>query len=330
MFIISDDLAGAFDCAGHFSSLGIPTDVYLSSSSLRDGKRKSQLTECVKIVDLDCRYCSHEQLERTLNQVSNECGKPDFVKIDSTLRGNSAKIVDYVSDRFGRSIVCVATPWHGRTVEGGQVFVNGSHLLESEFSVDSLGDKFSNPNSNLRYLNQNHNFLDGVIEKDLEEIYDRHRGKEMLIGASGLCKQLIREHKGSVGCSGYKAKPNSLLIVSGSRSKLSNSQIAYASQSNKVLDSFVFEQVLEFPDTFFEAAKKFIKEHTGQNKPTIFFIGGSTQRVFFSKLNEAKIEMLGTLPPALPIGKLALDGHIHEFISKGGNSGNAYTIRDIL
>jgi uncharacterized protein YgbK (DUF1537 family) len=124
MLIIADDLSGAADCAIGFASVGLTTVVTLDA--LHD-----QPDAQVIAADTDTRRLSPEQAaERTVAafKALHKPGQRLYKKIDSTLRGNWAAEVAALQPLAGLAIVAPAFPATGRTLRGGQVFVNGQPL----------------------------------------------------------------------------------------------------------------------------------------------------------------------------------------------------------
>ncbi|HEX2546984.1 MAG TPA: four-carbon acid sugar kinase family protein [Ramlibacter sp.] len=129
LLIVADDLSGAADCAIAFVRAGQRTIVALRPSAPDTGAGSTTLS-----IDADTRRLDGVQAaQRTLAfyQAQRRPGQRLYKKIDSTLRGNWPAEVAALRPLAGMAIVAPAYPALGRTVSGGNVYVDGVALAET-------------------------------------------------------------------------------------------------------------------------------------------------------------------------------------------------------
>lgn len=129
ILIIADDLSGAADCAIPFTRAAHRTVVALQPLDLG-------VEEGITLaVDADTRRLASDeaaQRTRTIYAALGRGGQRLYKKIDSTLRGNWAAEVAALRPLAGMAIVAPAYPAMGRTVSGGNVYVDGRALADTD------------------------------------------------------------------------------------------------------------------------------------------------------------------------------------------------------
>lgn len=138
LLIVADDLTGAGDTGVQFSRAGLTVKVIIGVEHLEE-----EIEGCdVLVVDLESRMDEREEAYRkhfSLGSRLLEMG--DFLvykKLDSTFRGNIGAEIDGLMDALGlqTTLLAPALPASGRTVEGGEVYVRGIKLADTEAAVD--------------------------------------------------------------------------------------------------------------------------------------------------------------------------------------------------
>ncbi|WP_276356258.1 four-carbon acid sugar kinase family protein [Cohnella caldifontis] len=134
--IIADDLTGANDTGVQFARRGLHTSVLLEP----DPELAKDLD--VVVIDTDSRSLPKDEAYRKVKSVS-EYLRPhsvEFVykKIDSTMRGNIGAEIDAVFDVFQPELVVIAPayPKNKRIVKGGDFYLDGALLHETEMASD--------------------------------------------------------------------------------------------------------------------------------------------------------------------------------------------------
>uniref|UniRef100_UPI002FC8BEAA four-carbon acid sugar kinase family protein n=1 Tax=Ramlibacter sp. TaxID=1917967 RepID=UPI002FC8BEAA len=130
ILIIADDLSGAADCAIPFARAARRTVVALHP--LGPDADTAGLTLAV---DADSRRLPPDEAAartRSIYTAHRRAGQRLYKKIDSTLRGNWAAEVAALRPLAGWAIVAPAHPALGRTVSGGNVYIGGQALADTE------------------------------------------------------------------------------------------------------------------------------------------------------------------------------------------------------
>ncbi|HEY1227319.1 MAG TPA: four-carbon acid sugar kinase family protein [Ramlibacter sp.] len=130
ILIIADDLSGAADCAIPFVRAGQRTVVALDPVGAA-----VEIGSLTLAVDADTRRLTREEAARRTRAIymaHRRAGQRLYKKIDSTLRGNWAEEVAALRPVAGMAIVAPAYPALGRTVRGGNVYVGGRTLADTE------------------------------------------------------------------------------------------------------------------------------------------------------------------------------------------------------
>lgn len=134
LLIIADDLSGAADCAIGFANAGHRTIVTLDV--VEGAATHARLADDVEVIaaDTDTRRLTPAAAgERTARAwAALGAQRRLYKKIDSTLRGNWAAEVAALQTRAGLAIVAPAFPAMGRTVRGGELWVHGVPLAQTE------------------------------------------------------------------------------------------------------------------------------------------------------------------------------------------------------
>ncbi len=135
--IIADDLTGASDIAGFIAAEGL--SVVQFAGLPRDGATAADGADCV-VISLKSRSVPAEQaVSQSLAALARlrERGCRRFYfkycsTFDSTPKGNIGPVTDALMDALGSdfTVICPTLPANGRTVRGGDLYVNGV-LLEN-------------------------------------------------------------------------------------------------------------------------------------------------------------------------------------------------------
>lgn len=156
--LVADDLTGALDAAGPFASRGLRVRVCRGKDSLPvptvpaaglsvhrpawPPLAAGAAPGAVLAVDTSTRHLAPEAARAAVAAAGRRLRAwlPPIVfkKIDSTLRGPVADEVAAAMEVFERpaALVCPAFPAAGRIVRGGEVFVYGAPLGETEYARD--------------------------------------------------------------------------------------------------------------------------------------------------------------------------------------------------
>ena len=165
--LVADDLTGALDAAAPFAARGLRVRVYRSVDALpvagatpgaadvpppddlfppvEDAPEHAAASEprgTVLAVSTSTRHLAPPAARAAVEAAGRRLRKWSprlvFKKIDSTLRGPVPEEVAAAMEVFERStaLVCPAFPAAGRVVRGGEIFVHGERLRETEYARD--------------------------------------------------------------------------------------------------------------------------------------------------------------------------------------------------
>ncbi len=141
--LVADDLTGALDASAPFAAHGLRVRVYRGAGAAPAGPdTAADGAPAVAAVDTASRHlppdAARAAVEAAGRRLRERSPRLVFKKVDSTLRGPVADEVQAAMAVFGRraALVCPAFPAAGRTVQGGEVFVHGAPLRETEYARD--------------------------------------------------------------------------------------------------------------------------------------------------------------------------------------------------
>lgn len=131
---IADDATGALETGAQLASPGAAAQVWFGEGLPR-ADHAGPL-----VVDTETRHLPAQEAYRCIRMLPAGGVKRIFKKTDSTLRGNIAAEFRALLELFpGRPLVYApAYPALGRTVQGGELLVDGRPLAETEFARDPL------------------------------------------------------------------------------------------------------------------------------------------------------------------------------------------------
>lgn len=137
--IVADDLTGAMDAAAPFARRGLDVRVLTSSEDL-----KTVLLNPPQVLSINTgtRHTTEAVSETLVGALVSDLLhlKPKLLikKIDSTLRGHvvAETIAAMLAAKRNEVIICPAVPAQGRTLSGGELFIDGVPLRETAIAQD--------------------------------------------------------------------------------------------------------------------------------------------------------------------------------------------------
>ena len=146
--IVADDLTGALDAAAPFAGCGLETRILLdfeqAASALETNTQVLSLTS-------ESRHLSPPAADERVWNATRAAlaGAPRVLlkKINSTLRGNIAAeiMAGLRASGLRHALIAPAVPRHGRIMRGGEVFIDGVPLRQTEIGSDALSPPPSVP-----------------------------------------------------------------------------------------------------------------------------------------------------------------------------------------
>lgn len=230
---------------------------------------------------------------------------------DSTPAGNIGPVIDALLDAAGETmtVVCPATPEHGRTVYQGHLFVADQLLSESSMRhhpltpmTDShlprlmaaqtphpvglvtwqrirrgstaIAEELKNAGAN----GVRHVVLDALDDADLTTIARAVDGMAVVTGAAGLAGavgRVIRDHDRENACQEPVPAPcGATVIFAGSCSKTTLGQVAYARQRFASLR--LDPRTVAKPADLFDPALAWLLDHLG-DEPVMIYSSAPTE-----------------------------------------------------
>lgn len=255
--IVADDLTGALDMAAPFAAQGFVTQLLLDPerSTARGDTRILTLTTASRdlppaVAEANIRVAIHHALAR----------KPRILisKIDSALRGDvaGAILTGLKASNIRHALIAPAVPSQGRSLRGGEVYVNGVALRDNplgfvpsslpsaplpellrrasaELSVHSWPRGEPQPLSDAPGLHVYVADCESDADMDkLARLAIEHSDRLLAVGASGLGTAMARQlgargTEGAVSGHPVPAQPcAAVLFVIGSRTHASTDQVA--------------------------------------------------------------------------------------------------------
>ncbi|WP_297282264.1 four-carbon acid sugar kinase family protein [uncultured Anaerococcus sp.] len=209
MLLLADDFTGANDSGIKIVKRGYPANINLDSS-MEDNSQMLIIDSETRNIDESESYAKVEEFTKSIKGLSEYL--VIYKKIDSTLRGNIKSeyeaFAKYVKPKY--TIFAPAHPDLGRTTKGGVHFVDGTRIMDSEFSEDPLKPVNNDDIKTILGGNVNHhsveeirdnllikpgiNTFDCEIFSDLEEISKKALELDervLFMGSAGLCDAIF-------------------------------------------------------------------------------------------------------------------------------------------
>jgi uncharacterized protein YgbK (DUF1537 family) len=273
-------------------------------------------------VDLDVRDRSDAEasnaIAQAIRRVNAADADPDiFVKIDSTLRGPVAGLVDGALGASGRALAVVAPafPDQGRLVRDGRLVVNGTVGVGL---VDLLGGL------HVKIVDAE----DNATLADVARSASRHP-EWLLVGSAGLARQLAPP-PAPPRLAARGSGP--ILVVAGSPTPVTRAQLEQLPPIDEVL-------VMATPPTDTRddgAAAALLAVNVDawaheQVPRAVVLTGGATAREVSHRLGATSLRLRGEIEPGIPIGTLE-DGRWHgvTVVTKAGGFGSPWTLLDVV
>ncbi len=272
---------------------------------------------------------------------------------DSTPAGNIGPVTDALLDAAGESltVVCPATPEHGRTVYQGHLFVADQLLSESSMRhhpltpmTDSylprlLAAQTPHPVKLVNWQQirggsiavkeelhsaaaegVRHVVLDAVDDDDLMTIARAAVGMKVVTGAAGLAGALGRVTRDSdrdrTSASPVPAPPGATLVLAGSCSTATLGQVAYARER---FDSFRLDpRTVDQPGDLFDPALAWLLDHLGDEPVMIYSSAPAEER------GPADAHVADQLEATMgALAKAAVSAGVRRVVIAGGETSGA-------
>ena len=271
---------------------------------------------------------------------------------DSTAAGNIGPVTDALLDAAGETltVVCPATPEHGRTVYQGHLFVGDQLLSESSMRHHPLTPMTDSHLPRLmaaqtphpvKLVNRQrirdghqalagelqsaaaigvrHVVLDAVDDDDLTTIARAVDGMKVVTGAAGLAGALggVRaSSRDESGSSPLPAPPGAAVIFAGSCSKTTLGQVAYARERFASLR--LDPRTVAEPADLFDPALAWLLDHLGDEPVMIYSSAPADER------GPVDADVADQLESTIgSLAKAAVDAGARRVVVAGGETSGA-------
>lgn len=351
---IADDFTGASDAASFLVKGGMSVQLYNgipeNASDLKPVQAivialKSRTQETLQAV-ADSKHAAQFLLDQGITHLYFKyCST-----FDSTPQGNIGPVCDALLEQMkaAYSLLCPSLPVNGRTVSNGRLFVNGTPLDESPMKDhpltpmwDSRISELMRPQSHYscqilprnaswhkpEYTEPFYLIPDYETDEDGEKIAKTFGHLPFLSGGSGLLKPLAEYLLSGSGTSRQipaTAVPGKALLIAGSCSKMTLSQIAWYQAQNMPslrMDPLALLNGTQTPEQIWE----FIETHTDEQHAVLVYSSDTPEMVRRSQeLGREKIaSMLEQLSARL--AEKAVEHGFTRIICAGGETSGAIT-----
>ena len=351
---IADDFTGASDAASFLVKGGMSVQLYNgipeNASDLKPVQAivialKSRTQETLQAV-ADSKHAAQFLLDQRITHLYFKyCST-----FDSTPQGNIGPVCDALLEQMKApySLLCPSLPVNGRTVSNGRLFVNGTPLDESLMKDhpltpmwDSRISELMRPQSHYscqilprnaswhepEYTEPFYLIPDYETDEDGEKIAKTFGHLPFLSGGSGLLKPLAEYLLSGSGTSRQipaTAVPGKALLIAGSCSKMTLSQIAWYQAQNMPslrMDPLALLNGTQTPEQIWE----FIETHTDEQHAVLVYSSDTPEMVRRSQeLGREKIaSMLEQLSARL--AEKAVEHGFTRIICAGGETSGAIT-----
>ena len=317
--IIADDITGAMDAAAPFAERGLDVELVLSDAAI-----SLPPTVDVLAVDTHSRHLPPAEAAAAVARciAALPPGTLLFKKIDSTLRGAIVEEIRAAAPGRGRIIIAPAVPRQGRTVSGGQVFIDGVPLGTTESGGDARRRPFAGSlTAALAPLPCA--MPDCATESDLMAIARAAPADALLVGAAGLAEAVAQIRFGDATPAALPVLAGPALFVAGSRTAVTAEQLARLRQARP--DASIATPPAA-PEADADAvaqrlARQAIERLQAVNVGALVLIGGDTARAVLDALGVVRLRVRGHVIPAIPWGEAEIAGRTVIVATKAGGFG---------
>jgi uncharacterized protein YgbK (DUF1537 family) len=339
ILVLADDMTGALEVGAVFSKSGFRAIVSTRTEPNCDAE--------VCVVDTETRHSTPTvAFEKTINVVRAFSRTPELIykKTDSTLRGNIRAELNGLATIFPHWRIGYASayPEQGRIVRNGIVHVNNVPLSDTTFARDILNPVSTSSVRELIGPNLRCTIFDGATNSDVRSAAQTILSDEMMriaVGPADLEAALAKCLRAERTDNQVLPLVKSCIVLNGSRTPLSQSQVEYAEQHQCVARNNASAwQLADVPvaegslpaAVAASRAKCVIGLLQGQSTDAVLIIGGDTVYAFIRTLGEPPITPVAEILPGVPvsrIGKCHLKSSLAEYdrdlilITKAGGFG---------
>jgi len=316
--IIADDLTGAMDAAAPFAERGLRVELALSSD-----EAISSASDVVAF-DTNSRHLPPAEAAAVVARCVGGLppATPLFKKIDSTLRGAVVEEIRAAARAGGVIVIAPAVPRQGRITRGGQVFVDGVPLGETESAGDARRPSFTG--SLTAALTPLHAVMpDCAADGDLVEIARTAPGDALLVGAAGLAEAVAQMRFGDAAPAMLPALAGPPLFVAGSRTTVAARQLAHLrdTRPEALIVTAPAPREADADAVARRLAQRAVAQFHALEAGALVLVGGDTARAVLDALGVAALSVRGHVIPSIPWAEAKIAGRAVLVATKAGGFG---------
>jgi len=339
LLMLADDFTGACDAAGAF---GASRTTRMVVGATEDWPPDVE----VLAVDLDVRERSASEATTAVEAAARLIASAThlFVKIDSTLRGPIAALVESALrvSKAGVAVVAPAFPEQGRLLRGGRLIVNGElgpslvELLGKQGTTvvtAPSSDGLEIAIAQARRDRRRTVIVDAETAQSLRGIAAaaRRHPEWLLVGSAGLARQLADSPGRSLSLPPHGSGPGPLLVVAGSHAQATRAQLSHLESLDNVV--VLASAITDTRDTgavtaeLAELVAAWAERHTPH---AVVLTGGATASAVCKRIGARALDVHGELAPGIPIATFHQGiWHGLTVVTKAGGFGSPETLLDV-
>jgi len=317
--IIADDLTGAMDAAAPFAERGLAVELVLSGDLVLSPGASD-------IVAFETNSRHLPPLEAAAAVARSVAALPPatplFKKIDSTLRGAIVEEIRAAAAGRVAIVIAPAVPGQGRTVRGGQVFVDGVPLGAAESAGDARRPSFTG--SLVAALAPLRPIMpDCADDGDLAEIARAAPADALLVGAAGLAEAVAQIRFGDAAPAALPPLAGPPLFVAGSRTTVVARQLAHLRDARP--DAVIVTPPAPPEPDADAVARRLAQQAVARchaiEAGALVLVGGDTARAVLDALGVRALSVRGHVMPSIPWAEAQISGRRLVVATKAGGFG---------
>lgn len=303
---LADDMTGALEVGAKFSGAGIETIVSAEPVIVTGAT--------AVVLDTETRHVDAEtaasEIRRFVEASGGFAPRLIYKKTDSTLRGNIAAELRALAALFPnwRIGYAPAYPALGRQVIGGDLYVHGRPVSESEFAMDALNPVGTSSVAALLGTDFACTVFDGETDAHLAESAQAilaDPAMRIAAGPGGLAEVLAAQVDVPRRAKLQLPLVRTCLIMNGSRHPCSAAQVRNFSAPGWQVICAAVDQSWAAADVA-RANAKYAVEQVALHRPdALFVIGGDTAFAVARELGFPVMSPIAEVVPGVPVTRIA-------------------------
>lgn len=341
MLVTADDSTGATEAGAACADAGLMVEVV----PIGEAPTMSETTTGCTVIDLRSRHLSADEARRRITVITDDTHRVH--KIDSTLRGNWAAELAALVDGGRRIVLIPSHPRAGRICAGGEVYVHGVPVAESELGNDPrLPVRSSRPSETLSAIElagadalsmwlatstTGVAIVDAATLGDIDQLAEiALRLDDIVLAGPASVVEAVAKLCAPIGGSASLPDPllpNPIVVVCASLHPVSREQIARVAGAGIDVVTSSQQRGSEPDDVAAEVAERAHRRVDEVQARTVILVGGDTAEAF---IGDSVVRMFGSIDVGVSLGDAEIRGRRLRVASKPGGFGTANTLLDLV